>query len=112
MFKLTQTTTYFWPVTVNLPMDGGKFDKQTFDAEFKRVPQSRLEELRKQVEEGKLNDADLVREVLVGWRGVSDGETEVQFSDTTLAQLLDVPTVAGSVIYSFMESLAGLKRKN
>ena len=40
-FVLKQSDTYKWPVTVEIPIDGGRFDKQTFDAEFKRLPQER-----------------------------------------------------------------------
>ena len=37
MFKIVQNPTYTWPVTLELPADGGKTEKATFDAEFKRT---------------------------------------------------------------------------
>ena len=36
-FILAQSDSYSWPVTVEFPVDGGRFEKQTFDAEFKRL---------------------------------------------------------------------------
>ena len=44
-FKLDQSGTYKWPVTVEVPMDNGKHDKHKFDGEFKRVTQSRIREM-------------------------------------------------------------------
>jgi hypothetical protein len=43
VFKLATSPVYFWPVSVSLPTDGGKFEKSTFDAQFKRIPQSRID---------------------------------------------------------------------
>ena len=34
MFRLNQSNTFLWPVTVSLPESGGKHSKETFDAEF------------------------------------------------------------------------------
>ena len=43
VFVLKQSDTYTWPITlVDVPVDGGKREKHTFDGEFKRLPQSRL----------------------------------------------------------------------
>ena len=112
MFKLTQSTSYTWPVAVNLPTNGGQFDRQTFDAEFKRLSDGRLKEIRAKVDAGELTDADFVREVLVGWNGITDGEHEVPFSESAREQLLDIPGVAAAIIIAVVESLSGLKRKN
>lgn len=112
MFKLKQSDTFFWPVEVQVPGDGGKFEKQTFDAQFKRVSQSRLQEMRDEIEAGRATDAGIVRDVMVGWRGVTDEGTEVPFSETTLAQLLDVPAVSASIVMAFVQAHSGLARKN
>ena len=47
MFRLDQSPTYAWPVTVPIPMDGGAYVTETFDAHFRRVPQATLADLRK-----------------------------------------------------------------
>lgn len=112
MFKLVQATTYSWPVSVELPVDGGRTEKASFDAEFKRLTQSRIEEIRGLIERDEIRDVDLVREVLVGWSGVVDADGPVPFSAQALNQLLDIPTVASSIVYALFQSLTGAKRKN
>jgi hypothetical protein len=112
MFKLSQSDTYNWPVTVEVPADGGRTEKSTFDAEFKRLTQSRIEEIRKLIEREEIRDVDLVREVMVGWSSVVDQNGEVPFSAQALDQLLEVPMVAGSIVLALFASLSGAKRKN
>lgn len=113
MFKIVQSPTYTWPVTFNIPVDGGRAEKQTFDGMFKRISQSRIEELRLQIERGEITDSNLAREVLVGWKGVlDDSGEEMPFSEGARDMLLDVPLVASAVVVSFLESLSGARRKN
>jgi hypothetical protein len=113
MFKIIQPSEYSWNVTVELPMDGGRVDKQSFDGIFKRISQSRLAEIQKQIEAGEIRDVDLAREVLVGWKGVVDSDgNDVPFSESARDQLLDISMVATGVVISFMQSLTGAKRKN
>lgn len=109
MFKITQSTSYTWPISVNLATDGGKFETQTFDGKFKRLGTERLEQIREAVK----SDKDFAEQVLEGWDGVTDGDGQaVPFSHGALQQLLDIPGVATAVVVAFLDSLAGLKRKN
>jgi len=113
MFKLAQSPSYKWSVKIELPVDGGKFEKATFDAEFKRISQSRINELRTDMDKPGYSEMDLVKEVLVGWSGVVDADgNEVPYSEGNRDQLLDIPTVAVAIGMAFFESLAGAKRKN
>lgn len=112
MFVLSQSTSYTWPVTVEYPIDGGRTERQTFDAEFRRLSQSRIRELADGLSNSDLTDADVAAEVLVGWSGVTDGEQEIPFSDRALRQLLEVPLVASAVVVAYFNSLSGAKRKN
>jgi hypothetical protein len=124
-FVLKQSTTYSWPVTFKLPADGGKFEKQTFDAEFKRLPQARINEIQVEVQArvkasernesitDGINDQSIADEILVGWSGVVDGDgDEVPFSAANKQQLLDIPTVASAIIVAYFDSLTGVKAKN
>jgi len=124
-FVLKQSTSYKWPVSVKLPADGGKFEKQTFDAEFKRLPQARINEIQADVQvrikaaernesvDGSISDQSIADELLVGWAGVVDGDgDEVPFSEATKQQLLDIPTVAAAIIVAYFDSLTGTKAKN
>jgi hypothetical protein len=112
MFKLNQSATFYWPVEVQVPVDGGKFEKQTFDAQFKRVSQTRLQEMREAIERNEVTDAGFVADVMVGWRGVTDEGQELPFSPTTLEQLLNVPSMAASIVLAFIKAHSGVARKN
>lgn len=113
MFIISQSGSYKWPVSVEFPVDGGKSEKQTFDVEFKRLSQTRIEEIRKQVEDGNITDREFSREVMVGWAGVVDGNGDaVPFSESGRDNLLDIPLVSAAVVMAFMNSLAGVRRKN
>ena len=124
-FVLKQSASYKWPVTCRLPVDGGRFEKQTFDAEFKRLPQARINEIRveaqrmvKAAERNELlddgiTDQSIAREVLVGWAGIVDDDgDEIKFSDAMCDQLLNVPMVASAIIEAYFDSVVGNKAKN
>lgn len=113
MFIISQKQSYTWPVEVNFPTDGGRTQKQTFDAEFCRVSQSRINEIRSLIEKNEITDVELAREVLVGWSGVNDDNGEdVPFSERARDQILDVALVPGAVVMAWFTSLSGVKRKN
>lgn len=113
MFSIAKTVIdYSWPVAVVFPADGGKVEKSTFDAIFKRVSQTRIQEIRDAITEGKITDVQLASEVLVGWNGITDGADPIPFSESARAQVLDIPTVAAAIVRAWFESLSGAPRKN
>ena len=124
-FVLTQSSSYLWPVSFDVPVDGGRHEKQTFDAELKRLPQSRIIEIQEAVQkrlsaiqrddetDGMITDQEIAGEILIGWSGVNDADGgAIPFSETSKAQLLDVPTVTAAIVTSYFTSLQGAKRKN
>ena len=113
MFVISQSSSYKWPVSVEFPVDGGKTEKQTFDGEFKRLSQSRIDEVRKAVTDDLITEREFAKEVLVGWSGIVDSESgEVPFSERARDDLLNVPMVSNAVVMAVMNSLSGVKRKN
>lgn len=120
-FVLDQSATYTWPVTLLIPTDGRR-EKHTFDAEFRRLPQTRINEIVRQarrmsvstsddVEE--LEDQDAARELLAGWSGIHDAKGEpIKFGESALTQLLEIPTVAAQIVRAWFESIEVAKRKN
>jgi len=113
MFIIKKSESYIWPVVVKFPMSGGRHAEERFDAEFKRVTNSRIREIQKQIEKEEISDIDLAKEILVGWKGVHDDEkNEMPFSIENKEQLLDVALVAGAIVTAFFESITGAKRKN
>ena len=121
-FVLKQSATYTWPVTLILPVNGGRRVKHTFDAEFRRLPQTRINELRRMgqamakgpvPEDEELIDQDAAREVLAGWSGVVDDEgKEIPFSESKLNELLEIPTIANQIFKAWFDSIEVAKRKN
>ena len=112
-FVLKQSDTYSWPVSFDIPVDGGRHQRVTFDGVFKRVSQSRLREIGQLIQEDQLTEAELVSEILVGWSGITDDSgKDVPFSQAALQQLLDVPMLATAIITAYFSSLQGAKRKN
>lgn len=124
-FVLNQSQSYSWPVSIQLPADGGKRQKSSFDALFKRLPQSRINEIQqlaqqriKAAERGEeldngVTDQTIAAEILVGWAGILDADgDDVPYSEAVKAQLLDVPMMAGALIEAYFTSLVELKRKN
>ena len=124
-FVLKQSDTYSWPDTFDVPVDGGRHEKQTFDAELKRLPQSRIIEIQDAVQkrltaiqrdeetDGLITDQEIADEILVGWSGVLDDKgEEVPFSEKAKTQIMDVPTVTAAIVTAYFSSLQGAKRKN
>jgi hypothetical protein len=105
--------TYKWPVLVEPPQDGGKFGKETFDAEFRRLPQDQLRDIGERIDAGTITDRELLDKVLVGWSGIFDeAGDEVPFSESSAEEILNVALVASSIAGAWLDSLAKGKRKN
>lgn len=119
-FKLSVSPTYTWPVKLVLPEDGGHRSVHTFDAQFRRLSQSRIDEIRalvRDMERGRIDDdysdQDAAREVLAGWDGITDdNDKAIPFSESALKTVLEIPTVAGQIVKAWFESLQEAKRKN
>ena len=117
-FVLKQSDTYSWPVSFDVPVDGGRHERQTFDAEFKRLPQSKIAPMVAELDRldaaGDLDRlTDMASEVLVGWAGITDDNgKDVPFSQKALEQLLEVPLLSVMILKAYMESMKGAKRKN
>ena len=118
---LSKSDTYDWPVRITLATDGGKRTVETLDVNFRRLPQSRITELVKQARAAELgrdddvvlDDREAAREIIAGWDGVvDDAGKPVPYSEAALAQLLEIPTVAGQIVTVWFESLKEGKRKN
>jgi len=113
MFKLSANPTYTAPVKVDMPTDNGKTIQKTFEAKFKRLTQTELDDLQKRVSSGDLGDDAFVSEVLVGWSGVQDDDgNELEFNPKNLASALDVYPVRPSIIRAFYDTIKTAKTKN
>jgi hypothetical protein len=106
-FVLKKVSSYKWPVAVDVPVDGGKFKKETFTAVFKKMSRSAFNDL---IEQG---DDALISEIVEGWEGIKDEDgDEIEYSDATRDELFDDPYVLRAVINAYTESLLGAQAKN
>lgn len=106
-FVRKKSSTFKWPVTVEFPVDGGRFEKETFDAVFKRIGRSDFQKL---VDKG---DTDLIEAVMVGWEGMQDeAGKELAFSPSNLKEQIEDPYWNRGVIGAYLKSLEGASAKN
>lgn len=128
-FVLAQSATYSWTVAYEMPVDGNRFRRTTFEVIFKRLAQSRIEEIlvaQQQMQRAvELNDGNLLEvlaqgrehaaEVMAGWSGVKetdDAPDDLPFTAKNLKAFLEVPGIASAVLKAYGESLQIGKEKN
>ena len=106
-FVLKKVSSYKWPVSVEVPVDGGKFKKETFTAIFKKMSRSAFNDL---IEAG---DDALIDQIVEGWEGVKDEDgNEVEYNDENKVALFDDPYVLRAVITAYTDSVTGSQAKN
>jgi hypothetical protein len=137
MFVLDQSDSYFWPVSVELPANGSK-KTFTFDAEFKRLPQDEVEDLRQRhanqlakmrrwlsamdgysetegesISEVGDETRELCDAVLCGWAKVADAKgEEVEFNDASKRQMYRVQGAAAAILNAWFDSLGQPSEKS
>lgn len=123
-FILEQSPTFSWPITIREVQDGGRHRTHQFEAIFRRLPQSRMEEVQLQFLQMKAaaaNDQpldgiptrDIASEILAGWTGITatDG-TAVEYTEAAKAQLLEVATVADVLVETYFDAHNKARTKN
>lgn len=113
MFKLNQTKTYWTPVTVEIPTDGGLFEKSTLDVCFKRLTRDELSDLQKSLNNLEINDLQFCKRVMADWKKVQDDEgQDIPFSDSTLSRVdHEVIQFAPAVVQAFFDSIVKVREK-
>jgi len=112
-FRLALSPTYEVEVQIAFPVDGGKVEKHKFLARFRRLSQSRLEDVKAKLASGEMNDRDLMDEVLVALPGVQreDG-TPLGEDRESLHEALDVHPTQPTLVRAFLASLGSAREKN
>jgi hypothetical protein len=93
-----------WPVTVQVPLDGGKSEEQTFQVRFRLVDDEELAQLGDGVEAQK----KALRKVVVGF-GKGEAET---FSAETLEKMLARAYVRSGLNRAYGQFVLGIPAKN
>jgi hypothetical protein len=113
MFKIADSTHYYYPVTIEQTDENGRYAKQVFDAKFARLEQSELDLLMERIQSGEMSDGDVARRVFIGWRDVrSPSGDEYPYTEDNRENLLNTFPVQPSVVRAWFESLKVGKRKN
>lgn len=109
MFKVAQKRTVSWPVAVNVPQDGGRTSKATFEAKLEVLT---MEEQQQAVREGR----DLLDVQLAGWNEQVKGEDDqpLAFTPENKKTLLDITYVRQALFEALAEINSGraAARKN
>lgn len=124
MFILKKEATFTHPIVFTTPADGGTQKEETFDAIFKIIPQSRINEIalqaqkkQKELNDGifdgtEISDFMIADEILVGWDGITDGNDPVPFTKATKKQVLDIAGLANLLVTKYFEEVSKQKVKN
>jgi hypothetical protein len=124
-FVLEQSPSFSWPITIKERQDGGRYRTHNFDAVFKRLPQSRMDEIVLDYQRIKsfaardevineLPTRAIASEILVGWSGIfePDNSTQIPYSEEAKARLLEIETVADVLVATFIDTAEKAKAKN
>lgn len=114
MFKLALQKKVRWPVTVQIPQDGGGVTRATIRVEFALLGAERQAELMRSA---RLDDQDseFLAEVVTGWEDVADEEgNPIAFSPEARRTLTDIPYVRAALLRGYFEVASGnaAARKN
>lgn len=112
MFKLSTNDTFKRNVTVYVPTDDGE-TKGTFKARFKRLPQSRIDEVLEIMVDGD-SDRGLLDEILVGVEGIADANgNSLPDDDSTLDLVKDDACARAALVTAYFKAIQGKnQRKN
>lgn len=111
-FILGISSTYWYPVTVDLLGEDGKTQKFEFDAKFKRLTDQEQQDIFNPPEGGKvISDNEVCDRVFVGWRNVYYGTgDEFPVDDANRELLLSIVPTRARVVAAWMKSI-GLEGK-
>lgn len=123
-FVLEQSPTFSHPIIIRELQDGGKYRTHQFEAVYRRLPQSRMEEVQLQYQAMKAAAArdqpldgiptrEIAAEILAGWNGITQPDgTPVEFSEVAKRQLLEVATVADVLVETYFDAHNKARAKN
>lgn len=102
--RIVKKTHVIWPVTVNVPNDGGGVEKASFFVRFKRLTEEEFEALSQK------GQTEILKASVKG-----AGETEAdieEFSDTDIKELLADTNYRVGLYRAYLNMDAGVAEKN
>lgn len=111
--KITKDRTFKHRITVSYPETEETSATASFTVTFKALTRRQLQECKIGNHEGQ---ADLLRQVVVGWDGVTDDrdgtDQPLEFSGEALEVLLDDVWIMRALFDGYGSALVGAKRGN
>lgn len=110
MFKLQKRITGLkWPVTVRVPVDGGKIEEQEFTGVFNILTQDEYQNALQTA----ADDAEFISKFMTNWEGlVDDSGKDTKFTIAKLRQACGFPFFRQAVIKAYNEAAQGAAAKN
>ncbi|MGZ3743859.1 MAG: phage tail assembly chaperone [Pseudobdellovibrionaceae bacterium] len=109
-FVIKKKESFTWPVKIKSPKDGGGYEEQKINLEFKKLPQS---EFQKTLKTAGITDVQFCQQVIIGWKDVVNENNEpVVFSEANLADFLETLGVPSQIVQQFTEIVSGASGKN
>jgi hypothetical protein len=104
-YRIVTNPTYWWPLEVSQPVDGGTVEAFGFEARYRALDDDEFQALMTEVAEKKLEDRVFVRRVVVELRGLV-GETgqPLQHTAELFEHMLRQPGVAEALARRYFES--------
>lgn len=102
--KIIETNEVTWPVTVNLPQDGGGVTTTTFFARFKRLSEDEFNDL------GQKGVTPIVRAALVG-AGETENDVE-KLSEEEKIELTKHSNYRAGLYDAYLKMDSGIETKN
>jgi hypothetical protein len=101
MFVLARDYSFTWPVTVRVPIDGGKHAVQGFTARFRLLDQAAIE--------AAAGDARaLLDRAWIGWDCIGDeAGGQVLYGPDTKRALLALPFILTALAEAYADAMAG-----
>lgn len=98
-----------WPVTVNVPVDGGKTQESEFTAVFKPISKKEYDQMVKD----ESNDEKFISTLLVGWEGLQDEDgNDIPYDPSFIPELVQFAFVRTAILTAYHRMSAGVAEKN
>lgn len=114
MFKVIEKKSVKWPVTVQVPVDGGRTQSHYFEVEVRLMKQDEID-AQLSPAQGGAGDIEFLCGAVLNWEGVADEAGQpIPCTDDEKRRIFAVPYLRKGVMDAFFEANTGraAARKN
>ena len=95
-----------------VPAEDGTLADAAFDVQFRRLKAEEVDALMAKAHAERRSDADVAREIVVGWRNVVGASGVIAFTPEAFTKLLAVPGAGTVITRALFESVSKGAEKN